>query len=32
MLDRRLLTLNEAAIKRDANVYRTKIINSLTAK
>jgi 5-methylthioadenosine/S-adenosylhomocysteine deaminase len=32
MLDRRLLTLNEAAIKRGANVYRTKIINSLSAK
>ena len=31
MLDRRLLTLNEAAIKRDANVYRKKIISSLSA-
>ncbi len=29
MLDRRLLTLNENAIKRDANAYRIKIINSL---
>ena len=29
MLDRRLLTLNESAIKRDANTYRQKIINSL---
>lgn len=29
MLDRRLLTLNENAIKRDANAYRTKIIDSL---
>ena len=29
MLDRRLLTLNESAIKRDANAYRQKIINSL---
>ena len=32
MLDRRLLTLDEAAIKRDANRYRQKIINSLSAK
>ena len=32
MLDRRLLTLNEPAIKRDANLYRRKIINSLSAK
>jgi 5-methylthioadenosine/S-adenosylhomocysteine deaminase len=30
MLDRRLLTLNESAIKRDANAYRRKIINSLS--
>ena len=29
MLDRVLLTLNESAIKRDANAYRLKIINSL---
>jgi 5-methylthioadenosine/S-adenosylhomocysteine deaminase len=29
MLDRRLLTLNENAIKIDANAYRTKIIESL---
>jgi len=29
MLDRRLHTLDENAIKRDANAYRTKIINSL---
>jgi 5-methylthioadenosine/S-adenosylhomocysteine deaminase len=29
MQDRRLLTLNEGAIKRDANAYRRKIINSL---
>lgn len=29
MLDRRLLTLNESAIKRDANAYREKIIKSL---
>ena len=29
MLDRRLLTLNESAIKKDANAYREKIINSL---
>jgi 5-methylthioadenosine/S-adenosylhomocysteine deaminase len=29
MQDRRLLTLTETAIKRDANAYRTKIINSL---
>ena len=29
MLDRRLLTLNESVIKRDANAYRQKIINSL---
>ncbi len=29
MLDRRLLTLNENAIKRDANAYRDKIIKSL---
>lgn len=29
MLDRRLMTLNENAIKRDANTYRQKIINSL---
>ncbi len=30
MLDRRLLTLNESAIKRVANAYRRKIINSLS--
>jgi 5-methylthioadenosine/S-adenosylhomocysteine deaminase len=30
MLDRVLLTLNESAIKRDANAYRLKIINSLS--
>lgn len=30
MLDRALLTLNEGAIKRDANAYRIKIINSLS--
>ena len=29
MRDRRLLTLYESAIKRDANAYRRKIINSL---
>jgi 5-methylthioadenosine/S-adenosylhomocysteine deaminase len=29
MLDRRLLTLNENVIKRDANTYRRKIIESL---
>ncbi|MEO5857969.1 MAG: amidohydrolase [Pyrinomonadaceae bacterium] len=29
MLDRRLLTLNESVIKKDANTYRQKIINSL---
>jgi 5-methylthioadenosine/S-adenosylhomocysteine deaminase len=29
MLDRRLLTLNESVIKRDANAYRLKIIESL---
>ena len=29
MLDRRLLTLNESAIKKDANSYRKKIILSL---
>jgi 5-methylthioadenosine/S-adenosylhomocysteine deaminase len=29
MLNRTLLTLNEGAIKRDANAYRLKIINSL---
>jgi len=29
MLDRRLLTLNESAIKIDANAYRDKIIKSL---
>ena len=29
MLDRRLLTLNESAIKKDANSYRDKIIKSL---
>jgi len=30
MLDRRLLTLNESVIKRDANAYRVKIIQSLS--
>ncbi len=30
MLNRALLTLNESAIKRDANAYRIKIINSLS--
>jgi 5-methylthioadenosine/S-adenosylhomocysteine deaminase len=30
MLDRRLLTLNESVIKKDANLYREKIIKSLT--
>lgn len=29
MFNRRLLTLNESVIKRDANTYRQKIINSL---
>ena len=29
MLDRRLLTLNESVIKKDANAYRDKIIESL---
>ena len=29
MLDRRLLTLNEGVIKKDANAYRKKIIDSL---
>ncbi len=29
MLDRRLLTLNESVIKKDANAYRIKIIESL---
>ena len=29
MLDRRLLTLNESVIKKDANAYRKKIIDSL---
>ena len=29
MLDRRLLTLNESVIKKDANAYRENIINSL---
>jgi 5-methylthioadenosine/S-adenosylhomocysteine deaminase len=32
MLDRRLLTLDESAIKKDANLYRQKIINSLVTK
>jgi 5-methylthioadenosine/S-adenosylhomocysteine deaminase len=32
MLDRRLLTLNENVIKKDANTYRTKIIESLQNK
>ena len=30
MRDRRLLTLNENVIKKDANLYRQKIINSLS--
>ncbi len=30
MLNRRLLTLNESGIKKDANAYREKIIKSLT--
>ena len=30
MLDRRLLTLNESVIKKDANLYREKIIKSLS--
>lgn len=30
MRDKRLLTLDENVIKKDANAYRTKIINSLT--
>jgi 5-methylthioadenosine/S-adenosylhomocysteine deaminase len=30
MQDRVLLTLNENAIKKDANAFRTKIINSLS--
>jgi 5-methylthioadenosine/S-adenosylhomocysteine deaminase len=30
MLDRRLLTLNEFDIKKDANLYRDKIIKSLS--
>lgn len=30
MRDKRLLTLNENVIKKDANLYRQKIINSLT--
>ena len=29
MRDRRLLTLNESAIKKDATVYRNKVIESL---
>ena len=29
MREKRLLTLNESAIKKDANLYRQKIINSL---
>jgi 5-methylthioadenosine/S-adenosylhomocysteine deaminase len=32
MLDRRLLTLNEVLIKKDANVYRDKVIKSLSGK
>ena len=32
MLDRRLLTLNESVIKKDANTYRKKIIESLRNK
>ncbi|MCW5962030.1 MAG: amidohydrolase [Pyrinomonadaceae bacterium] len=31
MRDRALLTLNESVIKKDANAYRTKIINSLSS-
>lgn len=30
MRDKRLLTLNESVIKKDANLYRQKIINSLS--
>jgi 5-methylthioadenosine/S-adenosylhomocysteine deaminase len=30
MRDRRLLTLNESVIKKDANAYRRKIIKSLS--
>lgn len=32
MLNKRLLTLNENVIKKDANAYRQKIINSLSIK
>jgi 5-methylthioadenosine/S-adenosylhomocysteine deaminase len=32
MRDRRLLTLNENVIKKDANTYRKKIINSLSSQ
>ena len=32
MRDRRLLTLNENAIKKDANLYRQKIIKSLSSQ
>jgi 5-methylthioadenosine/S-adenosylhomocysteine deaminase len=32
MLNRRLLTLDENAIKKDANLYREKIINSLKSR
>lgn len=32
MRDKRLLTLDENAIKKDANAYRRKIINSLSGK
>ena len=32
MQDRRLLTLNENAIKIDANTYRKKIIESLRSQ
>ena len=32
MIEKRLLTLNENAIKKDANAYHQKIINSLTVK
>jgi 5-methylthioadenosine/S-adenosylhomocysteine deaminase len=32
MLDRRLLTLNENVIKKDANLYRQKIIKSLSSQ
>lgn len=32
MLDKRLLTLNESVIKKDANLYQQKIIKSLSTK